>query len=195
VGGCTQLTKATSSVTIYYTNCKIGIKIADTYQSNNGLYPLFSNAIVNDCEIFLDGTSKYTKTLSLYEKGEVNGCLVKFNMIYENPDVTEPITVLCKSATCTGVVGKISSLNSSGARYKMTYGKSASCYYAIEMDYAEEIKFGSFEGVNFYDKEVMGNVAEKMPESDIFYALTTEQCKSVEYLQSIGFPCISGELI
>lgn len=49
--------------------------------------------------------------------------------------------------------------------------------------------YGYLEGINIYDKDVLGTTKQSAPNSNLM-ALTTEQMKDPEYLNSIGFPII-----
>ncbi|MDD7185389.1 MAG: hypothetical protein PUH54_06910, partial [Oscillospiraceae bacterium] len=104
--------------------------------------------------------------------------------------------ILGGTTTCCGITGKITSPDVSGANYKLTENTTSNSYFALNFDNISSFSMNSnLTGVNFYDKEVMSNTVELMPSAVNLYALTTEQCKSAEYLQSIDFPCVSGDLV
>lgn len=154
---------------------------------------MFKNVPLTDCEVLIEGTSDYTKLITAAES---TGCLFKINLTFLNKNVTSLLYVFKGNISFCGITGKIFCSSESGTQYKLTDGLISNSYFAISFDNVNKFSISSnFSGVNFYDKEVMANLVEKMPTSDNFYALTSAQCKNAEYLQSINFPCISGDSV
>ncbi len=198
VGGNTQLCDTGNSIAVYYDSCRIEIKIADTYPNLNSR-PVFGVGVFKDCEILVEGTSKYTKILTEYAslKGSFNGCLVKVNLHFDNPSSTSSAYPLCgTNFLYSGLVGKITNSKSANTNIKLVDKRCMFSYIAVDVDsIGSNFTAGSWEGVNFYDKEVMANIVDKMPSNSHLFALTTEQCKDADYLQSIDFPCLWGESV
>jgi len=190
-GGLTEFVE--TPYPVRYENCRIGVKIVDTYTAYS-TSPFFGAGIFTDCEILFEGQSKFTKLLNGKAKGTeiFSGCLIKLNLEFDNPTagtVTAPF--FGRQISFSGIIGKVKCI-SQNAQYQLFSGSSLCSYYAVDFNTATSISAENFDGTNFYDSEVMINVADKMPADSHFYALTTAQCKDAEYLQSIGFPCISG---
>lgn len=190
-GGITSfLTMANTAYSVYMKNCRIAVKINDTGQAGNAL---FNKVALTDCEVLVEGTSDYTKLIT---SSDSTGCLFKINLTFLNKNTSTSLSIFKGSISFCGITGKIFCSSETGANYQFTNSSISNSYFAVSFDNANNFSMNSnFNGVNFYDKEVMSNLVEKMPTSDNFYALTTAQCKSAEYLQSINFPCISGDSI
>lgn len=175
---------------VYLKNCRIATKINDTGQAG---YAMFNKVSLTDCEVLIEGTSDYTKLITSLDS---TGCLFRINLTFLNKNVTSLLSVFKGSISFCGITGKIFCSSESGTNYKLTDSVISNSYFAISFDNVNNFSMNdNFSGVNFYDKEVMANLLEKMPVSDNFYALTTAQCKNVEYLQGIDFPCISGDSV
>ena len=175
---------------VYLKNCRIATKINDTGQAG---YAIFNKVTLTDCEVLIEGTSDYTKLITTADS---TGCLFKINLTFLNKNVTSLLYVFKGNISFCGITGKIFCSFVSGTNYKLNDGIISNSYFAISFDNVNNFSMSSnFSGVNFYDKEVMANLVEKMPTSNNFYALTTAQCKSAEYLQGINFPCISGDSV
>ncbi|MDE5946954.1 MAG: hypothetical protein K2G63_06610 [Oscillospiraceae bacterium] len=198
VGGDTQLCDTGNSIAVYYDNCHIAIKIADTYPNSNSR-PVFGVGVFKDCEVLVEGTLKFTKILTEYAslKGGFEGCLVKVNMHFDNLSSDSSAYPFCgTNFLYSGLVGKITNSNSDNTGIKLVDKRCMFSYIAVDMDaIGSNFTAGSWEGVNFYDKEVMANIVDKIPSNSHLLALTTEQCKDADYLQSIDFPCLWGESV
>lgn len=179
-----------SSNSINCENCRLSIKINDTQTAK---YAFFTRFNLTDCEILIEGTSDLTKQITT---NATKGCLIKLNLTFFNKNVTSVYTILGGTHSFCGITGKICCPNSAGANYKLTENTTSNSYFALSFDNITSFSMNSnLTGVNFYDKEVMANVMDSLPSASNFYALTTEQCKSAEYLQSIDFPCVSGDTV
>jgi len=171
----------------FFLNCRFSAKINDTADPDK-INPFFQNSNMNDCEILLEGTSDFTKSAIV---GDIGGCLIKLDLIFGKNRKYE--TLFKGAISYSGIVGNICTHNQNDAVYTLSEGNILNSYFALNFDKISSFSMSSkFSGINFYDKEVMSNLVEKMPSASNFYALTTEQCKNAEYLQSIDFPCISG---
>ena len=192
-GGITGLIdRSGTNTAINIINCRISAKINDT-QNSATITPFFQKTVLTDSEVLIEGTSDYTKQIT---SKSASGCLIKLNLTFFNKDSASERLILGGTTTCCGITGKITSPNVSGANYKLTENTTSNSYFALNFDNISSFSMNSnLTGVNFYDKEVMSNTVELMPSAVNLYALTTEQCKSAEYLQSIDFPCVSGDLV
>ena len=192
-GGITGLIDRSGTNTeINIINCRISAKINDT-QNSATITPFFQKTVLTDSEVLIEGTSDYTKQIT---SKSASGCLIKLNLTFFNKNITTVYTILGGALSFCGITGKICCPNPSGAYYKLTDNTISNSYFALSFDNIASFSMNnSLTGVNFYDKEVMANVMDSIPTASNFYALTTEQCKSAEYLQSIDFPCISGDTV
>lgn len=190
-GGITcMIDSSATSNSIYFENCRLSIKINDT---QTGKYSFFNRQYLTDCEILIEGTADITKQITT---ANTSGCLIKLNLTFFNKNITTVYTILGGTLSFCGITGKICCPNPSGAYYKLTDSTISNSYFALSFDNIASFSMNnSLTGVNFYDKEVMANVVNSLPSAGNFYALTTEQCKSAEYLQSIDFPCVSGDTV
>ena len=195
-GGTTYFISGVStSYNITLKNCRIALKINDTSGTSSGSPALFNRTKLIDSEILIEGTSDYIKSIT---NSETYGCLFRFNMTFFNTGYTNTRTIFDNNISFCGITGNFICKDSSAARYILvTVSHTVSnSYFALNFDCIYSFSMTSnFSGINFYDKEVMANAVSKMPVSDHFLALTTEQCKSAEYLQSIDFPCASGDSV
>lgn len=190
-GGITcMINSSATSNSIYFENCRLSIKINDT---QTGKYSFFNRQNLTDCEILIEGTADITKQITT---ANTSGCLIKLNLTFFNKNITSVYTILGGTLSFCGITGKICCPNPSGAYYKLTDNTISNSYFALSFDNIASFSMNnSLTGVNFYDKEVMANVMDSIPTASNLYALTTEQCKSAEYLQSIDFPCVSGDTV
>lgn len=190
-GGITcMIDSSATSNSIYFENCRLSIKINDT---QTGKYSFFNRQYLTDCEILIEGTADITKQITT---ANTSGCLIKLNLTFFNKNITSVYTILGGTLSFCGITGKICCPNPSGAYYKLTDSTISNSYFALSFDNIASFSMNnSLTGVNFYDKEVMANVMDSIPTASNLYALTTEQCKSAEYLQSIDFPCVSGDTV
>ena len=188
------MSSISSSYTVTLKNCRIALKINDTSGSSNSLC-IFDKLNITDSELLVEGTSDYMKPMT---NKPVYGCLFRFNMTFFNTGYTNTKTIFDNNLSFCGITGNFICKDPSAARYILvTVNNTVSnSYFALNFDCIYSFSMTSnFSGINFYDKEVMANAVSKMPVSDHFLALTTEQCKSAEYLQSIDFPCTSGDSV
>lgn len=192
-GGITGLIDRSGTNTeINIINCRISAKINDT-QNSATITPFFQKTVLTDSEVLIEGTSDYTKQIT---SKSASGCLIKLNLTFFNKNIISVYTILGGMLSFCGITGKICCPNFTGANYRLTEETISNSYFALNFDNITSFYMNSnLTGVNFYDKEVMANVMDSIPTASNFYALTTEQCKSAEYLQSIDFPCVSGDLV
>lgn len=191
-GGVTCLIDMSgNSNIVYLKNCRIATKINDTAQAG---YAFFNKVSVTDCEILIEGSSDYTKLITTAES---TGCLFRLNLTFLNKNTGAALlTIFSGNIAFCGITGELHNLSETGAKYRFTTNTVSNSYFAINFDNVGTFAMNDdFKGINFYDKEIMSNLVEKIPSSDNFYALTTAQCKNAEYLQSINFPCISGDIV
>lgn len=189
-GGITCMINSYYTLPINCENCRFSIKINDTQTAQYAFFPEFK---LTDCEILIEGTADITKQITT---ANTSGCLIKLNLTFFNKNITSVYTILGGTLSFCGITGKICCPNSAGANYELTGNTTSNSYFALNFDNITSFSMNSnLTGVNFYDKEVMSNTVELMPSAVNLYALTTEQCKSAEYLQSIDFPCVSGDLV
>ncbi len=173
----------------FFSNCRFYIKINDTSSYEN-ITPIFPKSGLEDSEVLVEGTSDITKPIIL---GNVSGCLVKLDLTFFNKYFANEIDLFNGSISFSGIMGNIVTVDKGGAVYTFRGGTVLNSYFALHFDKISSFSISnSVSGINFYDKEVMANLVGKMPSASNFYALTTEQCKSAEYLQSIDFPCSAG---
>lgn len=190
-GGITcMIDMSATSNYIYCENCRFSVKINDTQTAK---YAFFNRFNLTDCEILIEGTADITKQITT---SGTSGCLIKLNLTFFNKNITSVYTIFGGTLSFCGITGKICCPDSAGANYKLTENTTSNSYFALNFDNITSFSMNSsLTGVNFYDKEVMANVMDSIPSASNLYALTTEQCKSAEYLQSIDFPCISGDTV
>ena len=192
-GGITGLIdRSGTNTAINIINCRISAKINDT-QNSATITPFFQKTVLTDSEVLIEGTSDYTKQIT---SKSASGCLIKLNLTFFNKNITSVHTIFGGTLSFCGITGKICCPDSAGANYELTEDTTSNSYFALNFDNITSFSMNSsLTGVNFYDKEVMANVMDSIPSASNLYALTTEQCKSAEYLQSIDFPCISGDTV
>ncbi len=188
-GGWTSLTYDYSAV-FSFENCRIAFKVNDTSSGDMAKHPFFYDSELKDSEILLEGTSDFARPIT---ENSMNGCLMKLDLTFLNKNFTSTTTLFKGAISFSGITGSIFTDNSGGANYILSNANILNSYFALNFDKISSFSMSNkFSGVNFYDKEVMSNLVGKMPSASNFYALTTEQCKSAEYLQSIDFPCSAG---
>lgn len=195
VGGTVQLIQS-DTITSFY-NSQIGIKFINNQSKADNPEALIGRAYIQDCEVIAEGTSSYVKPLIYWKEGnQFVGSLVKIDI-----NVTAPLSdvqqvLFGHTVFLSGFIGKLTSPNPSHIKIILANLKSSCSYFAIDIDgTTNKIEMANFEGVNFYDKEVMSKVVDYMPVADNFKALETVQCKDRDYLNSIGFPCNKGDVI
>ena len=193
-GNACFMGSVSSSYAVTLKNCRIALKINDTSSVSSQIC-LLDKLKLTDSEILVEGTSDFSKQIT---NATVYGCLIKLNLTFFNTGSTNTKTIFSNDLSFCGVTGKIICKDSNASRYVLVNANNtvSNSYFALEFDNLYSFSMtANLNGINFYDKEVMANAVSKMPVSDHFSALTTEQCKSAEYLQSIDFPCASGDSV
>lgn len=188
-GGSVKLVNTSARIT--YSYCKISIHIIDSNPSTTS-QPLFCSGTISDCEILVEGNTKYSKKII---SGNTEGSLIKLDIKAENSLSRNTEFIIFEgNVSFSGITGQLLN-DSSQAGYIMVSGKTLCSYFAIHFDrFYGNLKFNSgFDGMCFYDKNLTTDIDSKVPSSTLFQGLTTEQCKDADYLQSIGFPCIRGD--
>lgn len=161
------LNKTGSSLTayIYIKKCVFDI----TYESTES-----STALVNSITLTIEDS--HFKTAISINGNATSGCIL--------------------NATLTNcyITGSFDNPETSGYGFNLFSGNFYHTYFAIESQKRGKATLvgGTFYDTCFYDNQIWSGGTD-ITNSGKLYALPTEQCKDIEYLNSIGFYVAPGE--
>lgn len=198
-------------VPIFKLNKVKNLKFLNFINLNSGLYPFDAN--LESCQISGYYSSPYTsyfvsdssstieiKNCSINIKGNIGDRTIQIKNLtntHVNFDVTTTNKILFDNNSTamsnSYITGKAKIMSSSDIVYILNKCENwKNSYIAIEVETTSTVKLLSSttynpSSVTFVDKELAGITSENEQSLSNLYYLTTEQCKSAEYLDSIGF--------
>ena len=199
------------SVENFIVNCEFRAKMFSYKASSNPLIRVGNNWRILNCVFnidYYDGGYSNNSIIQVSPKNSytsyMDNCEVNINLyIHENANNNISISIFQSNNTYVGYFRNIavfintycSSLTSLRPVYIFNSGKVSNVSVVLqnkgELDLSKfyVLNNGYLEGINIYDKDVLGTTKQSTSNSNLM-ALTTEQMKDPEYLNSIGFPII-----
>lgn len=181
--------------TLSVTNCSFSANLTPTSEVTNGTYG--TAGLMNDCARIISYdlcsfriAANLKAVYPILGAGSVNRSQFILDMnIVEASDAAGNAVFCSTSLTDCYIFGEIKATGSEEINpLPFVHNVSANnSYQAVKYSGIPQVSWEStFGGVCFYDADVAGDTVVSSS-SALLYGLTTEQCKSAEYLKSIGF--------
>ena len=198
----------------FIVNCEFRAKMFSYKASSNPLIRVGNNWRILNCVFnidYYDGGYANNSIIQVAPNNSYNpymdNCEVNINLyIHKNTTVNTAIQIFNGGGNYIGYFRNIALFintycsSSTSARPVYIFNNGEASNISVVLQNKGELNLDRFyfltnnshsylEGINIYDKDVLGTTVQSTSNSSLM-ALTTEQMKDPEYLNSIGFPII-----